>query len=84
MPNEVRQSVFFIDLFKSRGAISKLIEDCVTIYKDTLPRKKARYDYIAFSSNKKVRQFHFDEINHKETNHEEAKHEKNNHKETNH
>ena len=84
VPDEVRRSVLFVDLFKSAIAIDDLIRDHVVNYKDTLPRKKARYNRIAFRSGENKHKYNSGEFKYEGTSNEEVNHVENNHKETNH
>ena len=84
---KLQQSVIFVDLYKSSKQIDSMINDRVKLYKDILPRKKARYDCITFRKRRArkstLEETIHEETNHEEINYEETDHEKNNHKRKN-
>ena len=46
LPEDSKSFAFFFDILKSFNEINHLINDRVLLYRKSLPRKKARFDYI--------------------------------------
>ena len=68
VPEKLDQSALFVDVFKSRNEIDKLFDDYIGMYRDALPRKKARYDCIEYRS-KRRRKSKIEETNDEESCH---------------